>query len=393
MKKVCFVRHSYYPGDVRVRKETLALIEKGYQVDIISLGFSRQKRRETVNGVNIYRLPLQHIRGGIPRYLYEYLAFFFLASLMLCILYFKNRYDVIQINTLPDFDVFIALIPKLFGAKVVLDLHEPAPELWCSTFGLKNKRFFNIIAFIEQMSIRFADRAITVTEQMKNNYINRGADPLKISVILNVPNNNEINHEAFKYSPQNDNDNKFILISHGFITKRYGQHIAIKAIAILKDKVPNIQLNILGWGDHIDELKELVSSLEIDTYVKFLGFLPFDEMVKNIAAANIGLVPVEKNDYSVLVHTNKMFEYIAIKKPVIITRLKAVEDFFGSDDSCLKYFKSGDEKDFARCVIELYNNPENREIMTHNAFERFQAVNWEVMKEKYSSIFKELLSE
>ena len=76
MKKVCFVRHAYYPGDVRVRKETLSLIEKGYQVDVICLQSDTQTRRSVVDGVNIYRLPLQHIRGSVFRYMYEYFAFF-----------------------------------------------------------------------------------------------------------------------------------------------------------------------------------------------------------------------------------------------------------------------------------------------------------------------------
>jgi glycosyltransferase involved in cell wall biosynthesis len=101
-----------------------------------------------------------------------------------------------------------------------------------------------------------------------------------------------------------------------------------------------------------------MSSLKLEDHVHFHGLIPFDDMIKMIAKSDVGIVPVEKNPYSDLVHTNKMFEYIAMKKPVILSRIKAVEDFFGSDDSCLKYFESGDEKDLARCILELYNSPE-----------------------------------
>ena len=50
-------------------------------------------------------------------------------------LHFKKKFSVIQVNTMPDFLVFSTLIPKLFGAKIVLHIHEPTPELWKVKFG------------------------------------------------------------------------------------------------------------------------------------------------------------------------------------------------------------------------------------------------------------------
>ena len=111
-----------------------------------------------------------------------------------------------------------------------------------------------------------------------------------------------------------------------------------------------------------------------------------------IATCDIGIVPIRKNSYSDLVHTNKMFEFIAMKRPVIISRTKAVEDFFGSDDCCLKYFESGDEKGLAQCIIELYHNPDKRKIMASSAFAKFESVHWEKSKEVYCNIYKKLLT-
>ncbi len=387
MKKVCIVRHGYYPEDVRVRKEALALIEKGYKVDVICiLKNPDDKRKGNYKGVNYYRIPLQHHRKGVLRYLFEYGSFFCLASIKLCRLFARNRYDFIQINTLPDFLVFVAIVPKLFGAKVILDLHEPAPELWGAIFGAQRKLLMWIVKSIEQISIRYADRSITVSEEMKSNYIKRGASPSKMSVILNVP-NLEFNLESFHDPTSSGKNNKFLLLCHGAMIKRYGQGTAIKAMALIKEKIPNVELNILGYGDYEKELKRLTSHLKLNKYVKFRGFLPFEEMVEMVAISDIGIVPVEKNPYSDLVHTNKMFEYIAMKKPVVISRTRAVEGFFGSDDSCLKYFTSGNEKDLARCIIELYNKPEKREEMVKNAYDKFELVRWEIVKEDYCSLF------
>ena len=96
--------------------------------------------------------------------------------------------------------MFVAIIPKLFGAKVILDLHEPTPELWGAIFGANRKLLMYIVKFIEQISIRFADRAITVSEEMKSNYIKGELHHQKYLLILNVP-NLEFNLESFQGNP------------------------------------------------------------------------------------------------------------------------------------------------------------------------------------------------
>jgi glycosyltransferase involved in cell wall biosynthesis len=390
MKRCCIVRQGYYPGCVRIRKEALALAAQGYPIDVICLKGKHQKEREVADGIHFYRIPAKRSRKGIATYLNEYLNFFFRAAMMLSALYFKKRYAIIQVNTLPDFLVFVTLIPKLFGAKVVLDLHEPAPELFSSLFGSESKLFIGLLKFFEKISIRYADHAITVSDEMKSNYVKRGAADHKIDVVLNVP-NLEFDPGLYQKSP-GKGDAEFRLICHGAMLKRYGQDVAIRAIRIAKETIPRILLYILGYGEYESELVGLAAHLNLNGYVQFCGYLPYVDMIKMIAGSDVGIVPVEKNAYSDLVHTNKMFEYIAMQKPVIISRTRAVEDFYGADDSCLKYFKSGDADDLARCIVELYHDPEQRKKMAANAFEKYEAVRWEITKNNYCRIFEKLLN-
>jgi glycosyltransferase involved in cell wall biosynthesis len=408
MKRCCIVRQGYYPGCVRLRKEALALAARGYGVDVICLQAMDQKQSEVVDGIHFYRIAAKRSRKGIANYLNEYLNFFFRAAVKLSTLYFKKRYAVVQVNTLPDFLVFVTLIPKLFGARVVLDLHEPAPELFGVLFGSKSRLFIGLLKFIEKASIRYADRAITVSEQMKSNYVGRGAPADKIDVVLNVPNlefdpamypdrpgaknpqfNPQLNRQLSpQLNPQLNPQLK--LICHGAILKRYGQDVAIRAVRIARETIPGIILYIMGLGKYEPELVRLAADLNLDGHVRFCGYLPYDEMIAMIADCDIGIVPVRKNAYSDLVHTNKMFEYIAMQKPVIISRTRAVEDFYGTDDSCLKYFASGDAGDLARCIVELYGDPAQREKMAGNAFKKYAAVRWEIAQNDYCSIFEKL---
>jgi glycosyltransferase involved in cell wall biosynthesis len=201
----------------------------------------------------------------------------------------------------------------------------------------------------------------------------------------------EFNFEKYKNDSKR-NDNKFLILIHGAMLKRCGQDVAIRAIDIVKEEIPNIQLNILGYGEYEPELKRLASVLGLENYVYFYGFIPFFDMIKMVAKTDIGIVPMERNAYSDLVHTNKMFEFIAMKKPVIISRTRAVEQFFGTNDSCLKYFESGNVEELAKSIIELYYSPEKRKKMTINAFEKFKSVRWEKTKEDYCRIYEEILA-
>ena len=74
-----------------------------------------QKYREAINGVNIYRIPVDHHRGGLARYLMEYVIAFFLFSVVITLLHLRKKYDGIEVDNMPDFLIFTALIPKMMG--------------------------------------------------------------------------------------------------------------------------------------------------------------------------------------------------------------------------------------------------------------------------------------
>ena len=136
-KRHCMVVHAYYPlGEIRVQREAKALIAGGFEVDIVCLRRPDESPRGAEDGAQIYRLPVQRYKQfGAMVQLLEYLVFFCLASWQLLRLHLKQRYASIQVHNLPDFLVFAALIPKLLGARVILDLHDLMPEFYAARFG------------------------------------------------------------------------------------------------------------------------------------------------------------------------------------------------------------------------------------------------------------------
>jgi glycosyltransferase involved in cell wall biosynthesis len=390
-KRVAIVRHSFYPFELNVKREAEALRDAGYDVDVICLRGENEAAREDIEGIHVHRLPVGHRRGKILRYLWEYNAFFALAAVKLAALHNQRRFAAVQINTMPDYLVFVAFYPKLTGARVVLHLHEPVPELFGTMFPARwyTRPFLWTLERVEQASIRFADRAITVTDQMRDNLIRRGAAASKITVVVNVPDDRYFRIERYQHlhgkidaiKKEERARGVFRVLTHGSIEERYGFDTIVRSVAIAKEKVPGIEFRFMGGGDHLPNVLALAKQLGIEDRVHYLGFVPFEQMVEEILLADVCVVAVEKNPYSVLVHTNKMFEYMALERPVIMSRLDAVAAYMHEDAAL--YFESGDAAALAARLVDVARDPQAAEARVHRATALYREHQWENEKRQY----------
>lgn len=381
MSRVCVVRQFYYPEDPRVRREAEALASAGHEVDVICLRRLTEAAHEVVNGVTIYRLPLDHRRGSVRQYLAEYLTFFLLAFFKLTLLFVRRRYDIVQVNTMPDFLVFVAVICKLFGARVVLDMHECVPELYQTKYGLGPGRpAIKLLGWVEQRSMAFADQVTTCTSQQKAVFVKRGTSPDKIAVVLNTP-------DTRLFPAPVDGPRLWepgaglVLVSHGLVLERYGLDTLARAVRLLKPEIPGIRLRVLGDGEYLPRLRTLVRELGVTDEVWLAGYLPRAEMLDAIHTAHIGVVAVKRDAFRDLTHTNKMYEYIAMLKPVVISRTAAVRAYF--DDASFAFFESDDPADLARAIRELYHQPARARTMIEHASEEYQRYAWSVQQHVY----------
>lgn len=397
---VCIVRHSYYPAELNVKREAEALVEEGFTVHVLCLRGKGDSAYELVDGVEVHRLPVGHKRGKISRYVVEYNAFFLLASLKLLGMHLRRRFSVVQVNTMPDYLVFVALIPRLLGAKVLLHMHEPVPELFGTMFDKWYKGFFVwLTGLAEKVSLRFADRVLTVTREMRDNFGRRGADVNKITVIVNVPDDRFFRLDRYKHlddkiaalKKEERRRGVYRVLCHGTIEERYGIDVIVRAVALVKRDIPGIEFRFMGAGEYLPEVLALTGQLGVEKRVRFLGFVPFETMVEEILAADVTVVPVKKNPYSVLVHTNKMYEYVALRKPVVASRLDSVAAYF--PDNSLVFFEPGSESDLADKLRYVYAHPEEMSARIDNATEIYETYRWEREKKKYLGVYRTLLEE
>ena len=390
MARIGLIRQGHFPRDPRVSREVTALAQAGHDVDLICAMWPGQPRIERLGRIWVYRLPITRRRGSPLRYLFEFCTFHVAATLLAGALHLRRRYDLIQVNTIPDSLVFAAILPRLFGARVLLDLHECMPEFFATKYAVSARHpLVRLLGMIEQTSIRFADAVITCTEPMRRRFVERGAAPEKVAVILNSSSEETFDPDLFP--PSGPSAERFIVLFHGTLEERFGPDLAIRAVALLKDEIPGLHLRIFGDGTFRPTLESLVSTLHVEGNVSFSqGYVPLSELVAAIASADAGIVPTKRDAFRDLTHANKMFDLIAMRKPAIVSRTQAVEAYF--DDSSLQLFTSEDEHDLARAIRALHADPALRERLVQKATDVQRPYRWIHQRKRYLDIVEGLAS-
>jgi glycosyltransferase involved in cell wall biosynthesis len=389
MGRVLLIRQGHVPYDPRVRRDLDALVREGHHVDVISKRIPGRPTFERLPHVTIRRLWTYERRGGRLGYLFRYGAFMVMATWLAAWLHLRHRYQVVQVHSLPDTLVFAALVPRLLGARVVLDLQEPMPEFFASKFRLgMEHRGVRLLGALEQAAIRFADHVLTCTNEMRAAFVRRGAPPRKVTVLLNAA--DEDVFDVRRFPPRARREGRFELVCHGTIEDRYGHDTVVRAMAALRDQLPELRLRVFGDGSYREGLRALVAELGLEDRVWFSdGFVPVDEMVAGIADADVGVVAMKRDVFRDLTHCNKMFDFIAMRRPQIVSRTAAVESCF--DDGCFEMFRSGDVDDLARAVRRLHDSPERARRLVERARVVCEPYRWPGQREIYLEAVRSLL--
>jgi glycosyltransferase involved in cell wall biosynthesis len=384
--RVCIVRQRdvYEPQIQRVAE---ALKRAGYDVDVLLMRRRGEPRTSIVNGVRITGLPATLSRGTKLRYAFDYAWFTLVASAALTARHLRRRYAAIQVYTMPDFLVFAGAPPKWLGAKLIAYMNEPTPELFETLY--ETDRFTKTMERIEQAVLSFADHAITVTEQLKARYVERGADGSRISVVLNAadPSSDRAGWEPPAERPRDE----FLVISHGAIEDRYGQDTIVEAARLLRDELPNLRVVFTGRGSNEDELRELLAHPEVGEIVRFEGFVSRERLNDLLHTADVGIVAQKASPYSHLVTTYKMVDYWIFGLPVIASRLDATAEVY--DDSMIEYYAPGDAVDLARAIKRLHDDPERCEQLARNGRLAEERSGWAVQERAFLAVYEALLGE
>ena len=349
---MAMVVFSIYPADSRVRRVAETLLKEGMVLDLICLCQDGAAQHEVSDGIDILRLPIMHRRSSKFVYAYNYSAFILIAAVVMALRSLRRRYDLVYVHNMPDVLVLTSLVPKMLGAKVLLDLHDPMPELMRTIFNLdKGSLGVRIIKRLEKWSLARAHQVLTVNVACKRIFASRSCPPDKIGVVMNTP-----DEEIFPVrTPRSYRSSEgipvshFVVMYHGSAVERNGLDLAIGAFARVRKSVPTAEFRIFAYRTpFLDQMMDEARKSGLEDCVHYFGPRSLEELVPEIENCDLGIVPNHRNAFTEINTPVRILEYLAMGKPVIAPRTPGVQDYF--DPRSILFFESGNEEDLARMI-------------------------------------------
>jgi glycosyltransferase involved in cell wall biosynthesis/peptidoglycan/xylan/chitin deacetylase (PgdA/CDA1 family) len=384
---VCMPVYTFYESDSRVMRYAEALAERGDCVEILALGQKGMPRYEEIRGVKLFRIQNRNYNEKARVfYLLKLAAFFINSFIHLTVKHFRYPFDLIHVHSVPDFEVFATVIPKLKGAKVILDIHDIVPEFYASKFHKNTKSIiFKALAWIERVSCKYSDHVIIANHIWQKTLVSRSVEREKCTVIINYPDD-----AIFFTRPRKRKDDKFILIYPGTLGEHQGLDIAIKAFALIKDMAPKSEFHIYGSGQGKNNLCQLIEELDLKKRVIMNDTVSLREVASIMAEADLGIVPKRDDSFGGEAFSTKILEFMCLGIPVIVAETRIDKFYF--NESVVKFFKPDDINDLAQCMISMIKDKDMRDRLAHNALTFVEDIKWDKKRAEYFGLIDGLIS-
>jgi glycosyltransferase involved in cell wall biosynthesis len=385
------VVHSYYEEDPRVRREAEAVRATGREVEVFSLRRVGDPPEGELNGVRIRRMDVQRHQGaGVATYLREYAAFLTRAGLALTRAHPRRRYALVQVHTIPDALVFAALPVRLLGVPVILDMHEAMPEFFRMRFpGASRPAVHRALALQERASIAVANAVITVNDALASRLVGMGVPAAKVHVVLNAPVLATFDRAAHPTRPFMA-DGTLRLVYAGALSMVYEVDVALEAMARIRSARPSLPVSLDLYGRDFDEvpLRDQAAALGLTDAVTFHGRVPVDAVPAALAAADVGLAPTRRTEFTDFSLSTKIFEYAAMGKPVVASRLPMVEATF--PPGTVATYTPGDADAMAAAITGLVDDAPAREAAVASTSALVEGLAWERVSGPYLALVDRL---
>jgi glycosyltransferase involved in cell wall biosynthesis len=390
--RVGVITFDWYPYEPRALRLAETAANAGYEVDVICLRQPNERGYGVHNGVHIYRVPMSRsIGGSLPITILQWCWFLLLAGVTMAWLHLRRPYNVVHVHNMPDFLVFSAFIPKLLGAKIILDVQDVSPELMAAKAkGRQRGVVTRLATFQEHISIAFAHHVVTTGWIFEEVLLQRGVPKEKITSILNSADPSLFPPSRRCPLPfeSSQEGQPFIVMYHGTLAERNGLDTAIRALALAHRVVPQLRLDIQGNGEQLPALKQLAIELGVSERVVFTDSCPIDKLVDFVVHGDVGIIPYRCNGFAELVLPTKTYEFAWMCRPMIASDTRAIRSMFRPESIVL--CDPSKAESFADAMIDLYQHAEKRARMIASAAEDYIPYRWELEAERYQQLLASL---
>ena len=372
--------------DSRIQRQARALAERGDEVDLICVG-EREELRVGAGVIRVHPVAGAKVGGGAASYVRGYGGFLARALWRLSALDVKRRFDLVEVHNMPDILTAAALVPRLRGVPVILNVHDTFPELFATKYGRPaGDMLERLLEREEKLSSLLASHVVTVTDLSRLRLEGRGVGVGRTTVVMNSPDERVFGPaRAPKPWPEHG---PLRVLYHGGLAPRFGVETLIEAVARLRESVPRIEVRICGSGEDRDRLAALAAQIDPERIDVAPEPVPFADIPAELEAAHIGVVPTLHDRFTELLLPVKLLEYMHMGLAVASSRLPGISSYFSEQE--LIAYTPGDAADLARAIESICADPEAAQKRAERATARLQEIAWEHQRERYLALVDRL---
>ena len=340
------------------------LVRAGHEADYLCTMHPGAKPEEKIQGLNVIR------RGGqaffnftVPRVYRKELR--------------QRHYDVIVegIDKLPYFlpvfekrVPFVCVIPHLFGTTVFREV-----GFLKGSYVLFYERFIPFVYRQAKISV--------LSGSTRHDLIARGLPVENVRMI-----HPGLNHELYTAPATKPLANHPIVIYLGRIKKYKGVDIGMQAVALLRERYPDIEYQIVGTGSYVPDLHRLAQTLHLENNVSFLGHKAGKEKVALLQRANVVVYPSPKEGWGLSV-----IEANACGTPAVVSNSPGLQEA-AVDGETGFLVTHGDARALADKIERLLADPQLYDRLRANAIAWARKFTWERATDQTLALIQEAIA-
>ena len=345
--RILYIYQDEYPWDVRVEKITASL-SSAHTVHLLCRNRGTLQAEEQLGGTTVHRVGGRGLAAikGFP-------AFFSPWWIRAGLSIIRSRdIDLLIVRDLP-LCALALILKKLTGVPVIFDMAEDYPAMIEDTWRyrgpelmdylIRNPRFLRAM---ENHVLSRVDETWVVSAASRARILPKTGQGAQVRVIGNTPTIDILDME-----PGTDRGVLSVVYT-GFIDVTRGLDTVVRAVLLARQENLQVMLNVVGTGEALDQIKQLSDELGINEFVTFYGWRSQAELRSIISISSIGIVPHRVTAHTNTTLPNKIYDYMALAKPVIVSNARALEDVI-ADAGCGLVFQDGDPQSLVACLRKL----------------------------------------
>jgi len=364
------------PLDRRVWQESCALRDAGYEVVVICpkmRGYTQAE--EKLEGIQIYRHWISEEAGGFVGFFREYVSALSGEWRLAWKAWRRHRFKIIHLCNPPDLLFLVALPFKLFGVRVIYDVHDVWPEMFEAKFG-KRGLFYWGVRLAERLTYATADVVLATNQSVRQVAMERGKKSGdKVFVVRTAP--KIASAEEAKPDPSLRKGRQYLVGYVGVMGDADGVNYLLDAADHLINRLGrrDVQFLVMGTGPEYERLLKQRTRLALEEYVDLPGRVSNEFLFTALRTIDLGVSCDPINSYNQHCTMNKVLEYMAFGKAQVMFELTEGRESAGEAAS---YVSENSAVKLGDAILTLLEDPSARARMGKIGAERVHGLlTWE----------------